>query len=58
MWRNLVALAFSVLLLGAALMANVGDGLIAFGEATALVGDGKTWKEIQVPSCEVGKRPV
>ena len=26
MWRNLVALTFSVLLLGAALMANVGDG--------------------------------
>ena len=26
MWRNLVALTFSVFLLGAALMANVGDG--------------------------------
>jgi hypothetical protein len=38
-------------------LANVGDGLIAFGDETALVGDGKTWKEIQVPSCELGKRP-
>ena len=36
---------------------NVGDALIAIGNDVALVGDGTTWSAIQVPSCEVGKRP-
>ena len=37
---------------------SVGDALIAMGESAAIVGDGTTWKDIKMPSCEVGKRPA
>jgi hypothetical protein len=36
---------------------SVGDGLIAIGNDGVLTFDGQTWREVQIPSCEVGKSP-
>jgi hypothetical protein len=35
---------------------DVGDGLIGIG-AVSVVFDGKAWKTIELPACEVGRRP-
>jgi hypothetical protein len=37
-------------------VANVGDALIALGEAFSLVGREKSWKKITVPELEAGKK--
>jgi hypothetical protein len=36
---------------------RVGDGLIAISDDTTMVFDGKAWKPIRVPKCEVGNTP-
>ncbi len=36
---------------------HVGDGLVAISDDTTMVFDGKTWKPIRVPKCEVEKTP-
>lgn len=36
---------------------NLGDALIAISNEACLVGKGLLWQAVQVPSCEVGKRP-
>lgn len=38
-------------------MSVVGDALVAMGDNLSLVGDGTSWQPIQVPWCEMGKRP-
>jgi hypothetical protein len=35
----------------------VGDALVAIGDDRSLVGEGRAWQDIQLPACEVGKRP-
>ena len=45
MWRNLVTLTFSVFLLGAALMANVGDGLRLVADPGIEIADDRGPKE-------------
>jgi hypothetical protein len=39
-------------------LTSVGDALVAAGDAVSIIGDGKVWEEIQMPLCEVGKRPT
>jgi hypothetical protein len=38
-------------------LASLGDALVGIGEEVMLIGEGKTWKQIPIPTCEVGKRP-